>query len=222
MIGGVAQLRRSASRARASLSEVLDDARDYADGARELANEATDDSQMPGTPPEEQDIDEARGRVEDVYEPLLGGQSSAGSKSRSRARGEHVGEAGSKIDLASRKVEVALSYVIFFILGACILLPWNAVIISSSYFGARLRGSRYETSYASWVSLIFCICNLLFLGLANYNQYGVRCCSRVLELLGCRLTLPLPRTTVEPDPTHRLVHRAGEWYVKNSCGPSAD
>lgn len=59
------------------------------------------------------------------------------------------------------------------ILGACILLSWNTEIVAGAYFGARLVGSPFQTSFASFVALTFTTGNLAFLAHANATQGGV-------------------------------------------------
>lgn len=54
-----------------------------------------------------------------------------------------------------------------------ILLGWNTSLVASEYFGSRLKGSRFELSYSSWVALTFTTANLVFLAIANITQHGV-------------------------------------------------
>lgn len=63
-----------------------------------------------------------------------------------------------------------LSYLCFFILGACILLPWNSLLVSTSYFGSNLVGSEFEFSYMNWVAVIFTFFNVSFLIHATLKQ----------------------------------------------------
>ncbi|KAM0745979.1 nucleoside transporter [Meredithblackwellia eburnea MCA 4105] len=140
-----------------------------------LAEEAHDDT------PEELDPDEARDLVEDVYRPLMAGEERSGEDSETNAdpgaggaghanRRGSAREEGSGLDRKARRLEVHISYLCFFILGACILLPWNSEIVAGNYFRARLDGSPLQASYTSWVSLGFMGSNLVFLYLANKSQ----------------------------------------------------
>lgn len=60
------------------------------------------------------------------------------------------------------------------VLGACILLSWNTTIVAGSYYGARLAGSPFEASFASFNALTFTTANLVFLAHANATQGKVR------------------------------------------------
>lgn len=57
--------------------------------------------------------------------------------------------------------------------GACVLLPWNALIVASHYLRLRLTGSLFESSFASWLPVSYTVSNLVFLGIANSTQQRV-------------------------------------------------
>lgn len=62
---------------------------------------------------------------------------------------------------------------------AVVLLPWNTLIISSSYLALRVRGSGFETTFRSWVSLSITVTNLVSLALANLTQHHANFTARI-------------------------------------------
>lgn len=145
--------RESASRTRQSVQEAWEEGQEVAETLVRDAEEHTGDE----TP------EEAREELEEEYQPLLEGQDDHASSRPEHARSASyesalTGRAGAgeeSVERKARALEVAIAYGCFFILGACILLAWNAEIVAGAYFLARLEGSPYETSYSSWVALTF-------------------------------------------------------------------
>ncbi|KAK4057846.1 peptidyl-prolyl cis-trans isomerase cpr6 [Microbotryomycetes sp. JL221] len=132
---------------------------------------------------------DAQAELEDEYRPLMERGSTSDDededhlergRSRYRNKTRRAGKASSRVERKTKAWEVAISYSCFFILGACILLAWNAQIVASSYFGARLKGSSFETSYASWVAMSFTTGNLVFLAHANATQAGANLRRRIV------------------------------------------
>ncbi|KAG0149889.1 hypothetical protein CROQUDRAFT_104812 [Cronartium quercuum f. sp. fusiforme G11] len=68
------------------------------------------------------------------------------------------------------KFQKTTSYFCFFVLGASILLPWNSLLVSSNYFGSRLKGSQFEFTYINWLTLVFTFFNVSFITKATFNQ----------------------------------------------------
>ncbi|SCZ98680.1 BZ3500_MvSof-1268-A1-R1_Chr7-1g09240 [Microbotryum saponariae] len=133
---------------------------------------------------------EVEQRLEDEYQPLMSKSAQADQEEdqgqrergrghrRDRSEGERSDDVKAKddhlqLDLSARKFELGLAYGIFFILGACILLAWNSIIVAGVYFGARLKGSKFQDSYSNFVALTFTTGNLSFLAWANVTQHGV-------------------------------------------------
>ncbi|GAA5989365.1 hypothetical protein JCM11641_004200 [Rhodosporidiobolus odoratus] len=182
MLGPTATLKRAADRAHHSLEEARDHIREELTTAEQLAHQARrtgEEAEQEGDElPEELDASEAERALDDEYRPLMEDESGAedGGQKRRRSRTRDSGEGR---QLKVRKLEVWLAYLIFFTLGACILLGWNQIIVASSYFAARLTGSRFETSFASFVSLTFTTANLVFLAHANATQGGANLARRI-------------------------------------------
>ncbi|GAA5821874.1 hypothetical protein JCM11251_004754 [Rhodosporidiobolus azoricus] len=184
MFAPSAPLTRAAQHAREAvqgtrerISEDLITAEALMERARRTGEEAEQDGEEL---PEEMRPQEAEEMVDEEYRPLMEDDSGADhdgpSKSGKKIRTRNGGESD---EIKVRKLEVWLAYLIFFILGACILLGWNQIIVASSYFGARLVGSPFETSFASFVSLTFTTANLIFLARANATQGGANLAGRI-------------------------------------------
>lgn len=145
--------RESASRTRASIQDAWEEGREVAETLVRDAEEH-DGHETP---------EEAREELEDEYRPLMEGEEggSRGRPSHGRSASYEsalTGRSGvgeETVEKKARSLEVAIAYGCFFILGACILLAWNAEIVAGAYFLARLEGSTWETSYSSWVALTF-------------------------------------------------------------------
>ncbi|BGP14956.1 hypothetical protein JCM10213_007242 [Rhodosporidiobolus nylandii] len=175
------------------VSRVAEHARESIDGAREhlhdqirtaeqLVHEAQrtqDEAERDGQElPEELDVSEAEEVIDEEYRPLMEDGSEGEQRGHGRRKGaQRDGGEGGAVKV--RKLEVWLAYLIFFILGACILLGWNQIIVASSYFGSRLVGSPFEASFASFVSLTFTTANLVFLAHANATQAGANLARRI-------------------------------------------
>ncbi|GAA6029782.1 hypothetical protein JCM8097_001047 [Rhodosporidiobolus ruineniae] len=176
MLGTSAPLARAANKARSSLDHTREHLQDELQTAEELyraAHRTEEDAEREGEElPEELAPREAEEVVDEEYRPLMddesGGEGRSPRRSRRGSRSRRDGGEGGEVKV--RKLEVWLAYLIFFILGACILLGWNQIIVSSGYFAARLKDSRFETSFSSFVSLTFTTANLVFLALANATQ----------------------------------------------------
>ncbi|KAG6875395.1 hypothetical protein C0992_004014 [Termitomyces sp. T32_za158] len=56
---------------------------------------------------------------------------------------------------------------IHFILGCCVLLPWNVMITATPYFLSRLNGSPLKRVFSSYLSVTFTAANFLFLAHAT-------------------------------------------------------
>jgi len=56
-------------------------------------------------------------------------------------------------------------YVIFTVMGTCMLFPWNAFITASSYFYVRFRGSPYASNFEDLFAVIFLTANTVVLAL---------------------------------------------------------
>ncbi|KAI5475437.1 nucleoside transporter [Pseudohyphozyma bogoriensis] len=126
--------------------------------------------------PEQLEPEEAAETVEQEYEPLMG-SGDGRWRHESSADEDEAGEEQEQVQV--RKLEVHVSYAIFFILGACILLPWNSELVAGTYFSARLEGSPLQQSWTNWLALTFTACNLLFLALANASQQGANLSHRI-------------------------------------------
>ncbi|SGY79544.1 BQ5605_C008g05158 [Microbotryum silenes-dioicae] len=160
---------------------------------------------------------EAEQRLEDEYQPLMSKSAQADQEEdegqrergrgyrRDRSEGERSDDVKVKddhlqLDLSTRKFELGLAYGIFFILGACILLAWNSIIVAGVYFGARLKGSKFQDSYSNFVALTFTTGNLSFLAWANVTQHGAdlgrRIWISILVLIGI-VSLFIASTQIE-------------------------
>ncbi|KAI8456024.1 hypothetical protein BY996DRAFT_6996216, partial [Phakopsora pachyrhizi] len=60
-----------------------------------------------------------------------------------------------------------LTYLCFFVLGSSFLLPWNSILISSIYFGSRLRNTSFRSNYLNIITTIFTLCSVIFLSIAT-------------------------------------------------------
>ncbi|GAA5895049.1 hypothetical protein JCM6882_008272 [Rhodosporidiobolus microsporus] len=184
MFAPSAPLARAANRAHeavedtgARIHEDLHTAEALLARARRTEDEAERDG---GELPEELAPREAEEVIDEEYRPLMEDESGAeGHGRRGRGKAGRARSGGESDEVKVRKLEVWLAYLIFFILGACILLGWNQIIVASSYFGARLVGSPFETSFASFVSLTFTTANLVFLARANATQGSANLARRI-------------------------------------------
>ncbi|KAL8290263.1 hypothetical protein RQP46_003202 [Phenoliferia psychrophenolica] len=165
MLAPLAPTTSAAARARRSLHDSLETAEQLANEAEHNYVPNTDGTIDTEDSAEDLEPDDARLRVEDVYEPLMGSGRAAS------------GDEGPEYKV--RKLEVHISYLCFFVLGACILLPWNSEMVAGVYFRARLEGSSLQAAYVSWMSLAFMGSNLFFLYLANKTQHGANLGRRI-------------------------------------------
>ncbi|KAK4702309.1 hypothetical protein P7C70_g3917, partial [Phenoliferia sp. Uapishka_3] len=201
-------LSRAASRARRSLHDSIETAEQLADESRHhhVPNDHGDE-----TPESAEDLEpeDAQEIVDDVYKPLMGdGRGSSGGEENPeiKVRALEVSTAIGDQDghLLQITLQVAIAYLCFFVLGACILLPWNSEIVAGTYFTARLDGSTMQASYVSWMSLAFMGSNLGFLYLANKTQQGANLAKRIsvsIVVMSGILALGIFSTTVrEIDP----------------------
>lgn len=74
------------------------------------------------------------------------------------------------------KTQELLAYIFFFILGASFLLPWNSMLVSTTYFGSRLAGHRFQFNYMNWITVVFTIANVIFVSRATSTQQYIVCC----------------------------------------------
>jgi hypothetical protein len=72
-----------------------------------------------------------------------------------------------------KKWEALLAYMFFFVLGSSFLLPWNSLLVSTTYFGSRLARHRFQFSYMNWITVVFTIANVLFISSATSTQQSV-------------------------------------------------
>ncbi|BGP61543.1 hypothetical protein NBRC10512_006748 [Rhodotorula toruloides] len=183
MFAPAAPLARAVSKARTAASQTASEIQDDIHVAERLYAQATHPEDEGQEVPEELDADEAEEVIEDEYRPLMDGEEGeegrdgeAGGKAAKGKRKRWDEEGG---ETKVRKFEVWLAQLIFFILGACILLSWNTEIVAGAYFGARLVGSPFQTSFASFVALTFTTGNLAFLAHANATQGGANLSRRI-------------------------------------------
>ncbi|KDE09097.1 hypothetical protein MVLG_00813 [Microbotryum lychnidis-dioicae p1A1 Lamole] len=185
MFAPLASASRAASRARERTRSSIE-------AAEQLVDQAGPGAEGPEGALHEIDgleSSEAEQRLEDEYQPLMSKSAQADQEEdegqrergrgyrRDRSEGERSDDVKVKddhlqLDLSTRKFELGLAYGIFFILGACILLAWNSIIVAGVYFGARLKGSKFQDSYSNFVALTFTTGNLSFLAWANVTQHG--------------------------------------------------
>ncbi|WAQ93389.1 hypothetical protein PtA15_18A450 [Puccinia triticina] len=71
---------------------------------------------------------------------------------------------------APDKSQELLAYLVFFILGSSFLLPWNSMLVSTTYFGSRLAGHRFQFNYMNWITVVFTIANVVFISRATSTQ----------------------------------------------------
>lgn len=95
---------------------------------------------------------------------------------------------------------------------------------SSSYFAARLEGSMFESSFASFVSLTFTTANLIFLGYANVTQGSVSSCFLLSFLPSTNSPFPLAgqplSTNLVVDSRHDCEPRPLHYHDPNQGDPS--
>ncbi|BGP23736.1 hypothetical protein JCM10295v2_002637 [Rhodotorula toruloides] len=184
MFAPAAPLARAVSKARSAAHQTASEIQSDLHVAERLHAEATHPEDEGQEVPEDLDADEAEEVIEDEYRPLMDGEEGEEGHGGSRANGKGTkgkrqrwDEEGGETKV--RKFEVWLAQLIFFILGACILLSWNTEIVAGAYFGARLVGSPFQTSFASFVALTFTTANLAFLAHANATQGGANLSRRI-------------------------------------------
>ncbi|KAG6818846.1 hypothetical protein H0H93_001083, partial [Arthromyces matolae] len=84
---------------------------------------------------------------------------------------------------------------IHFILGCCVLLPWNVMITATPYFLSRLNDSPLKGVFSSYLSVTFTACNFIFLAHATVvskqtsPSHQTRRCIIWLSILCLVLTL---------------------------------
>ncbi|KAA1118585.1 hypothetical protein PGTUg99_011628 [Puccinia graminis f. sp. tritici] len=76
--------------------------------------------------------------------------------------------------LAPNKSQELLAYLVFFILGSSFLLPWNSMLVSTTYFGSRLAGHRFQFNYMNWITVVFTIANVVFISRATSTQQNIK------------------------------------------------
>jgi len=72
------------------------------------------------------------------------------------------------------KTQELLAYIFFFILGSSFLLPWNSMLVSTTYFGSRLAGHRFQFNYMNWITVVFTIANVIFVSRATSTQQYIK------------------------------------------------
>jgi hypothetical protein len=77
--------------------------------------------------------------------------------------------------VAPNKSQELLAYLVFFILGSSFLLPWNSMLVSTTYFGSRLAGHRFQFNYMNWITVVFTIANVVFISRATSTQQNIVC-----------------------------------------------
>ncbi|GAA5889996.1 hypothetical protein JCM8208_001191 [Rhodotorula glutinis] len=199
-----------------TLTSAVQKARESAEGTRdELSNELHAAERMRHEA-DELDAEQAEEIIEDEYRPLMGDENegaegAGGSESEGGRTGQSGGKAklrrrwdeGGDDEVKVRKLEVWLAQGIFFVLGACILLSWNTTIVAGSYYGARLAGSPFEASFASFNALTFTTANLVFLAHANATQGKADLSRRIswsILVLAANLVLFIISTVVKEIP----------------------
>ncbi|KAG8733375.1 hypothetical protein FRC12_018904 [Ceratobasidium sp. 428] len=85
--------------------------------------------------------------------------------------------------------------VVFIVLGACFLLPWNGLITATPYFLSRLANSPVRSAFGSYLSVSYQVVNFLMLiyvtatAATASKTYRIRASSAALTLLFLVLTL---------------------------------
>ena len=87
----------------------------------------------------------------------------AGVGARERRRRSGMGGADGLV--AEPEDTLYAVYVIFTVMGICMLFPWNAFINASSYFYVRFKGSPHATNFEDLFAVTFTTANTLVLGL---------------------------------------------------------
>ncbi|GJJ07754.1 hypothetical protein Clacol_001959 [Clathrus columnatus] len=85
------------------------------------------------------------------------------------------------------KLPVSVRF-ISFILGAAVLLPWNALIIAIDYLTSRVKGSPFHSAFASYLSLSFLVANFFFLAHATFAPNRMAS-ARVIRLTLCAIAV---------------------------------
>ncbi|BGP38966.1 hypothetical protein JCM10449v2_002904 [Rhodotorula kratochvilovae] len=223
-----------------ALTSAVSKARASAEETRETLAKELHTAERMRDEAENLDPEQAEEVIEDEYRPLMADESEEdGDDGHSDAAPRRRRDQGEDGETKVRKLEVWLAQGIFFVLGACILLSWNTTIVAGSYYGARLAGSPFETSFASFNALTFTTANLVFLAHANATQ-GTANLSRRISLsilvLAANLALFIISTVVKDIPaglffafliTSSIVLAASASYLQNavvalsaSFGPS--
>ncbi|KAH9443333.1 hypothetical protein MJO28_014792 [Puccinia striiformis f. sp. tritici] len=70
--------------------------------------------------------------------------------------------------------QALLAYIFFFILGSSFLLPWNSLLVSTTYFGSRLIGHQFQFNYMNWITVVFTISNVIFISRATSTQQNIK------------------------------------------------
>ena len=66
-----------------------------------------------------------------------------------------------------------VAYLIFFLMGAGTLLPWNIFINAAPYFKVRFAGTHFSDNFESFFGIGFNITNVLGLWLLTKHQHRV-------------------------------------------------
>ncbi len=231
LVTPLATVRRAASRAReasetrlAALRDGVEEAVDYLTGSYDNSDDQHHDQHLARSyhshlsRPERTDDPDEAGEGDSTIVPLLSEQSNRGPKpgrprptchsrtsSYQSSYHSEYDDTAEIVEQKLRPVERVVAYAIFFVLGACTLLAWNAEIVQGAYFKARLEGSAYEVSFSSWLTLTFTSCNLIFLALSNYTQHGANYGRRIqwsnLTLLGVMILFIISTQLKEINPT---------------------
>lgn len=97
-----------------------------------------------------------------VYAPLQSGDNpSTPPEALVLGSAQHIAETVDPLAQLSA-VQRILTKSIFVILGAAVLLPFNALITPSEYFRTRFEGTRWATSFSSWIIVVFNVSTIIF------------------------------------------------------------
>ncbi|RKP11113.1 nucleoside transporter-domain-containing protein [Thamnocephalis sphaerospora] len=64
-----------------------------------------------------------------------------------------------------------LAYIIFFIQGIAMMLPWNAFITAAEYFIQAFSGGHFVNNFQNYFSVSFTLFNMIFVGVAMSRQH---------------------------------------------------
>ncbi|GAA5852551.1 hypothetical protein JCM5353_002900 [Sporobolomyces roseus] len=193
----------------APLAKAVSKVKGEVETAEDLAHQATrthEQTEEDGyEAPEDLDAEQAGHLVDEEYRPLMGDDEEAGNGSRPShgQRRDSKARDTEGSTLRTRKLEVWITKIAFFVLGASILLAWNTEIVAGSYYSSRLVGSPFEFSYASFVALTFTTGNLAFLAHANATQQGADLARRIsfsIIVMAVTLILAIVTTKIEAIP----------------------